>query len=177
MPRRFFRNFAFKRDRIRRQWYMAPFRHLLHDNNLWAIRRRTVVPAFSLGLFIAFMPFPGHMFIAMLSALALSINIPVAALTTLVVNPVTLGPVFYFCYRIGAMLLGTKPRLFQFELSLDWLSSQFGTVWQPLLLGCLLLGSIAALTGYIFLDLLWRASIANYLTKRRAKRAQKDLGT
>lgn len=171
MPRRLFRNFAFKRDRIHRQWYMAPFRHLLADHNLWAIRRKTVVPAFSLGLFVAFMPFPGHMLVSVLAALALRINIPAAALATLLVNPLTMGPVFYLCYQVGLLLLGIEPRAFEFELSLAWISSQFGAVWQPLLLGCVLVGSFAALAGFIFLELLWRASIAQYLTKRRAQRA------
>ena len=54
MPRRFFRKFAFKRHHVSEQWFMTPFRHLLHDHNLWGIRRRTVVPAFAIGLFIAF---------------------------------------------------------------------------------------------------------------------------
>ena len=54
MPRRFFRKFQFKRDRLKGQWWIAPVDHLVHDPALWGIRRRTVVPAFSLGLFIAF---------------------------------------------------------------------------------------------------------------------------
>ena len=57
MPRRFFRKFAFKRHELSEQWFMTPFRHMLHDHRLWGIRRKTVVPAFAIGLFIAFMPF------------------------------------------------------------------------------------------------------------------------
>ncbi len=176
MPRRFFRKFAFKRDRIHRQWYMAPFRHLLEDNRLWTIRRRTVVPACALGVFVSFQPFPGHMLAAILFAVAFRINIPVAALSTLVVNPVTLGPIFYFCYQTGLYLLGVEPQHFEFELSLDWLGYQFLDIWQPLVLGCLLVGAIASLIAFIGLDLLWRASIADYLSKRRAKRVEKNTG-
>jgi len=173
MPRRFFRKFAFKRDRIHRQWYMAPFRHLLQDHRLWAIRRRTVVPACALGIFVAFQLFPGHMLVAILLAVALRVNVPAAALSTLVVNPVTLAPIFYFCYETGLFLLGLEPQHFEFELSLNWLGNQFLDIWQPLLLGCLLVGAIASLITFIGLDLLWRASIADYLAKRRAKRAAK----
>ena len=39
MPRRFFRKFAFKRHHMSEQWFMSPFRHLLHDHRLWGIRR------------------------------------------------------------------------------------------------------------------------------------------
>lgn len=170
MPRRFFRKFALKRDFFKGQWYLVPFEHLLHDPNLWGIRRRTVVPAFSLGLFIAFMPFPGHPLMAALVALALRVNIPIAALTTFVSNPLTMGPMYFVAYKTGARLLDVEPRPFEFELSLTWLTERFVTIWQPMTLGCLLLGSFAALLGYIALDLLWRASLADYLAARRARR-------
>ena len=161
---------------MRRQWFMAPFRHLLHDHHYWSIRRRTVVPAFSLGLFIGFLPTPGHILMGALAALALRINIPVAAVSTLISNPLTMGPMYYLCYQVGRLLLGVPPQPFEFELSLDWLGNQFLTIWQPMLLGCLLLGSIASLVGYITLDLIWRASLADYLQKRREKRRRREAG-
>jgi len=170
MPRRFFRKFAFKRHEVSRQWFMAPFQHMLHDHRLWGIRRKTVVPAFSLGLMVAFMPFPLHFVIAALAALALRVNIPVAALTTFVVNPLTVGPLFYFAYRVGAFLLSIEPGPFAVELSIDWLTNAFGSVWQPLLLGCVLVGSLAALVGYMLLDALWRYSIHDYKSKKRNNR-------
>ena len=78
MPRRFFRKFAFKREHLRDQWWVAPFDHLLHDPNLWGIRRRTVVPAFALGLFVCYLPVPGHMLTATLLAILLRVNVPIA---------------------------------------------------------------------------------------------------
>ena len=171
MPRRFFRKFAFKRHHMSEQWFMAPFRHLLHDHRLWAIRRRWVVPAFSLGLFIAFMPFPGHTLAGALAALALRVNIPVAALSTWVSNPLTMGPLYYFAYRLGVKILGIPQQPFNFALSLDWVTHTFVNIWQPMLLGSMLLGSAAALVGYLSLDLLWRFSISSYkLRKQRLRR-------
>ena len=170
MPRRFFRKFAFKRHEIAEKWFMTPFRHMLHDHRLWGIRRKTVVPAFSLGLAIAFLPFPGHFLVAALAALALRINIPVAALSTLVVNPVTVGPLFYSAYALGNALLGIETGPFYFELSLDWVQNVFTTVWLPLSLGCVLLGSAAAVIGFIGLDVLWRYSVHDYKTKKRKNR-------
>jgi uncharacterized protein (DUF2062 family) len=173
MPRRFFRKFAPKRDRFKGRWFLAPFDHLLHDHNLWGVRRRTIVPAFALGLFVSFAPVLGHMLIAALAALAMRINIPVAALTTFVSNPLTIGPMYYFAYRVGQVLLGQERRPFNFELSLDWLFEGFANIWQPLVLGCVLLGSLAALVGYVTLDLVWRASIADYLAAKRLKKTTK----
>lgn len=171
MPRRFFRKFAVKRHALSQKWFMTPFQHMLHDHRLWGIRRKTVVPAFSLGLFVAFMPLPGHFILAAFAALALHVNIPVASLTTFVVNPVTVGPLFYFAYRVGAVLLRLEPGPFYVELSIDWLTHVFVSVWQPLLLGCVLTGAFAALFGYIALDGLWRYSIHDYKSRKRNKRA------
>lgn len=149
---------------------MTPFRHMLHDHHLWGIRRKTVVPAFSLGLAIAFLPFPGHFLVAALAALALRVNIPVAALSTFVVNPVTVAPLFYSAYALGNTVLGLEPGPFYFELSLDWVQNVFVTVWLPLSLGCVLLGSAAAVIGFVGLDALWRYSVHDYKTKKRNKR-------
>ncbi len=174
MPRRFFRKFAFKRHNMSQQWFMSPFRHLLHDHRLWGISRRWVVPAFALGLFIAFLPFPGHTVTAALLALGLRVNIPVAALSTWVSNPATMVPMYYFAYQLGSNLLGVPEQPFGFELSIDWVTHTFVNIWQPMLLGCVLLGTLAALFGYLALDGLWRYSIADYKTRKRKQRDSSD---
>ena len=170
MPRRFFRKFAFKRHHISQQWFLTPFRHLLQDHRLWGIRRRWVVPAFSLGLFIAFMPFPGHTLAAALGALALRVNIPVAAVSTWVSNPATMFPMYYYAYQLGSGILGMEEQPFGFEMSIDWVTHTFVNIWQPMLLGSLLLGSAAALVGYAVLDGFWRYSIADYKSRKRGER-------
>ena len=163
-----------KRDQARAQWYLGPFDHLLHDPNLWGIRRRTVVPAFALGLFVAYLPFPGHMVTAALLALALRINIPVAIVSTWAINPLIMGPAYYLAYEVGSTLLRRTPSPFEFELSFEWLVEGSINVWQPLLLGCVLLGAILSLVGFVALDLLWRASIWDYLKRRRKRKSSRD---
>jgi uncharacterized protein (DUF2062 family) len=170
MPRRFFRRFSVKHERFRRLWFVRPFQHLLHDPDLWGIRRRSVVPAFALGIFVAFMPIPGHALVAALIALLLRVNVAISAVTTFISNPLTIGPMFFFAYRVGRTLLGLEPQPLQFELSLSWLGNQFLLIWQPMVLGCVLLGSIMAFIGYVALDLVWRASIADYLSTRRNRK-------
>jgi uncharacterized protein len=170
MPRRFFRKLAFKRHKVSQQWYLGPFRHLLHNPAYWAIRRRTIVPAVALGVFIAFLPLPIHTLSAVLLALLLRINIPASIIGTLVNNPLTMVPIFLGAYRLGVQILGTQPRTFQPELSIQWLTHGFLHVWQPLLLGCVLLAASASLIAYVGLDLLWRASLADYLATRRGRK-------
>jgi uncharacterized protein (DUF2062 family) len=174
MPRRIFKKFAFKRHRMTRQWFMAPFRHLLNDHRLWGIRRRSVVPAFALGLFISFMPFPGHTLAGALLALALRVNIPIAAVSTWVSNPATMFPMYYFAYRLGAGLLGWELQPFAFEMSWDWVTHTFVNIWQPMLLGSVILGAAAALVGYVTLDILWRLSLADYKARKRGRREDQD---
>jgi len=149
---------------------MTPFRHLLHDHKLWGIRRKTVVPAVALGTFIAFLPIPGHVLVAVLGSLVIRSNIPVAALSTFIVNPLTIGPIYYFSYLVGAKLLGIEPGPFDIELSIDWLTGAFLSIWQPLLLGCVLVGAIAALIAYTMLDAFWRFSLIDYKTRKRNDR-------
>lgn len=175
MPRRFFRKFAFKRDRLSKQWFMAPFRHLLHDHRLWSVRRRTVVPALAMGVFIAWLPFPGHMLAAALLALALRINIPVATAAVWVSNPVTMFVMFPAAYQLGLAILNSAELPFSFEFSIDWVTHTFVTIWQPMLLGCLVLGAVSAVLSYAILDFFWRSSIANYKTTRRSRRRERRL--
>lgn len=169
MPRRFFRKFTLKREHLKGRWWIAPFDHLLHDPNLWGIRRRSVVPAFALGLFIAYLPIPGHMLVAILLAILFRFNLPVATLTTLVSNPVTMGPMYYAGFELGRVILGQPPHVFEFEMSITWLAERFASVWLPMLLGCILLGALLAILGYLILDLVWRASIWDYLARRRRR--------
>ena len=137
MPRRFFRKFAFKRHQVSNQWFMSPFRHLLQDHRLWGIRRRTVVPAFSLGLFISFLPTPGHTLMGALAALGLRVNIPVAALATWVSNPVTMIFMYTAAYQLGRYLTGSAASGFHIrvvvELGNDHFPDHLATdaAWLP----------------------------------------------
>jgi len=100
----------------------------------------------------------------------LRINIPVATVTTLVSNPLTVGPIFYFEYQLGALLLSIESGPPQFELSIDWVAHTFGSIWQPMLLGSVLVGLVVALLGFVVLDALWRNSLANYKARKRSNR-------
>ena len=176
MPRRFFRKFAVKRHKVSDSWLMHPFKSVMHEPRYWGIRRRTAVPAFATGLFVAWMPFPGHPIVAMLAALALRINIPVALVTTFISNPLTMYPMYYSAYELGRKILGRPSIAFNFELSLDWVTDKFLTIWQPLTLGCLILATVSALVGYVVLDLLWRASLQDYKQRKQDDRRRMERG-
>ncbi|HEX5788267.1 MAG TPA: DUF2062 domain-containing protein [Woeseiaceae bacterium] len=174
MPRQFFRKFAIKRHEFLGNRLFAPVRHLLHEPRYWGIRRRTAVPAFALGLFIGWLPFPGHPIWGTFAALAARVNIPVTVLSTFISNPLTMYPMYFAAYQLGRLLLGSPPVAFDFEPSFAWIGDKFVTIWQPLTLGCLLLGTASALIGYVVLDLLWRASLRDYQVRKRSRRGGDD---
>ena len=104
-------------------------------------------------------------------ALLLRVNIPATIIGTFLMNPLTMVPMFVFAYRVGLFLLGIQPQPFEPELSMEWLTHGFINVWQPLLAGSILCGALAALIGFIGLDRLWRASLADYLAARRRRKS------
>jgi len=81
---------------------------------------------------------------------------------------------YYSAFEVGRRLLRMGPAPFEFEMSLSWLLDGFLYVWQPLILGSVLLGAVLSLIGFIALDLLWRASISGYLARRRKRRQLRE---
>ncbi|MEL7535453.1 MAG: DUF2062 domain-containing protein [Pseudomonadota bacterium] len=175
MPRRFFRQFTVKRDELRARWYLKPFHSALANPKLFSVQRRNVVRAVAIGVFCAWIPLPVQFVAATLAAVALRANVAVAAITTLFTNPITMAPMYYLAYRVGQTLLGQPIGRFRFEFSWDWFTGEFVELWQPLLVGCLLLGTAASLLAMLTLDVVWRVSVAATVKARRLRprRAQR----
>lgn len=168
MPRRLFRRLSPARHEVLGQRWLRPLRRWLDHPDLWAIRRRSVAPGVALGLFWLWMPIPGHSIGAGLSAIALRVHLPLAMLTTFIVNPLTILPIYYTGYRLGRVVLDT-PEIVVEASGTDWLTTQLYASWQPLLAGCLLLGVSSAAIGYFVIDLAWRARIGQYRATRRSR--------
>ncbi len=165
---------------IREHRHLQRFGTRLHDPNLWHLNRRSVPGAVSVGLFVAIIPVPFQMVIAAALAIALRVNLPIAAALTWVTNPFTTPPLLYFSYRIGAKLLGQPVHKIQFsEPSIDWLLTEIGMIWAPLLLGTLICGIVAAVLGNLLIRSFWRFETvrswrARQLRRRKAKQQQAD---
>ena len=136
------------------------------DPRLWGLCRRAVTGAFGIGLAICFIPLPVHFVVASLLAVWLRLNIPVIYGTILLINPVTIVPVYYLAYRLGAFLLDVPPTGFAFQMSWDWLQNGLGPMWKPFLVGCLVCGVVGGVLGYMGLELAWRWRVA---TKYRTR--------
>ena len=110
----------------------------------------------------------------MLLALLFRINLPVAIVSTFAANPLTMGPMYYAAYRLGRLILGADPIPFDFELTLNWISEKFVLIWQPMMIGSLLLGACVALVAWVTVDLLWRSSVHDYKSRKRRERDRSD---
>ena len=55
------------------------------------------------------------MLLAALIAIWLKVNLPLSVALVWVSNPITMGPMFYFAYKLGALLMGEEPTVDEFN--------------------------------------------------------------
>ncbi|MBL7000797.1 MAG: DUF2062 domain-containing protein [Gammaproteobacteria bacterium] len=140
----------------------------LQDPGIWHINRRSISGGVAAGLFCAMMPIPFQMLLAAFVAILFRVNILIAVPTVWITNPFTMPPIFYFCYQVGVLLLGSpETSQFNFELSFAWLASELLLIWEPFLLGCFVMGTVSALLGYSLIRLLWRYHIWQSIKDRK----------
>lgn len=169
MARKIFRKFLPHPDVVTQNRWIKLLGPRLQDPSLWHINRRSCSAAVALGIFCAFIPIPFQMLIAAVGAIWFRVNILVAVPMVWVSNPVTMGPMYYFCYLFGAALLGREPKNFHFELSFDWLVTGLADIWQSFLLGCFTIGLISAVASFLLVRVLWHLHILSHI-KARAQR-------
>ncbi len=174
MPKHIFRRILPDRAWLGRQRSLQyALGDLIHDPNLWYLNRRSVSGGVAIGVLIAWLPLPVQMVAAGLLALSLRVNLPLAVIVTWISNPLTMAPMYWSGYSLGVRLLGDRPRS-GFEPSVKWFMAEFYRIWEPLLLGCLLLGAVSAALAYAITRLLWRWQILRQLDRRaRIRRARK----
>ena len=157
VPKQFIKRYLPDPHKIREHKHLRLFGQLLHDPNLWHLNRRSVSGAFSVGLFAAFVPVPFQMVLGAAGAIIWRVNLPISVGLVWLTNPVTMPPVFYFCYKLGTWILGTPLHEgITFELSFRWIMEELSTIWQPFLLGCFVSGVVSAVAGNVIIRLLWR---------------------
>jgi uncharacterized protein (DUF2062 family) len=139
---------------------------MLAHPTFFSVSRRSVAGAIWIGVFIALIPLPGQTLIALLAAMALRVNLPVAGITTWITNPITMVPFFYWEYGLGTLILDLPIEDFDIDLSLHWVTSGFLNIWKPLLLGSFIAATIVASLTYVVISVTWRLIVA-YRYKRR----------
>jgi uncharacterized protein (DUF2062 family) len=171
MARKLIRRYLPELSRIRQHRPLRVLERFLHDPNIWHLNRYSASGAVAVGLFIAFMPIPFQMVSAAALAIMLRLNLPLAVATVWVTNPFTMTPLFYFCYKVGAWIMGSIDQELTFAWSWEWFRKGLVKVWEPFLLGCSVVGSLSALAGYFGVRALWRWHVITQWERRKRVRA------
>lgn len=172
MPRRLLKRLMPKPEFVRNHPSLRFLGQRLHDPNLWHLNRYAVALAFFIGFFAACIPLPSQMIIAALLAIWWRANLPISVALVWLTNPITMPPVLYIEYRVGAWILHRPPNALRFEPSLEWLRGQIGHIWEPLVVGSLICGLVSGLLAGFLVRALWRLQVALRWRARQRRRAQ-----
>lgn len=107
-----------------------------------------VARGIALGVFMAMMPVPLQTIPAVMAAVLLRGNIPIAAVSVWISNPLTWVPLYYFNYRVGAYVTGRSPEAFNI--------ADVGNILLELWLGSLLMGALVGTLTYLVTRLVKR---------------------
>jgi uncharacterized protein (DUF2062 family) len=182
VARKFLRKYLPDADTVRSHRMVGWFGTWLHHPNLWHLNRRSVPAAVAIGLFCGLIPGPLQMLGALLIAVPLRKNIPVALLVTLYTNPLTIVPLYVLAYGYGQFLLGmplgTMPQeTFAWDWSAIGASLRGFGAWamglgKPLAIGLVALGVTLAAAGYVVTRLGWRAYVVLAWRSRARRRGK-----
>ncbi|WP_370261915.1 DUF2062 domain-containing protein [Limnobacter sp.] len=161
-----------------------PFKPYLGHPNVWALNRRSVAGAVAAGLFCGLIPGPFQVFGTLIWVLVARVNLPVAVVTTLYTNPVSIVPLYVFAVAYGQLILGQVAHSSMAPVP-PWVWSEWqasiAAYWDWMLgLGpALAVGLPAtmvtfAVLGYISVRVVWRAAVVLAWRRRAARRAQKN---
>jgi uncharacterized protein (DUF2062 family) len=173
MAKKLLKRFLPEPHKFKEHPHLKRFGARLHDPHLWHLSRRSVPGAFSIGLFVAFVPLPGHMIMAAALAIAARVNLPIAVALVWVNNPFTLPPIFYLTYKLGAWVLREPAPATVVEPTFSWLLTELQAAWVPVLIGCLICGVAAAVAGNVFIRCLWRWHVVRSWQARKAARRRR----
>jgi uncharacterized protein (DUF2062 family) len=137
--------------------WLRPIAHRVLEPRLWHIQHEAVARGVAIGIFWAFaVPFAQVLFAAAHSVWWRA-NIPVAAGTTLITNPFTVGFWLWLAYQLGALLLDSPDMAPIAESGglIAWMASFGG----PAILGMGIFAFSGAALGYGLVKLVWRARI------------------
>jgi uncharacterized protein (DUF2062 family) len=156
---------------------------LLRRPWLWHLNRRSVAVGAGIGVFFGFLIPVLQIAGAALFALVLRANLPVAALSTLVSNPLTYAPIGVLAYKTGAAILGepVEPAAAQAQALAEaaaaatigaadepsWIE-RAKAIGKPLLLGLAVFAIVGGFGAWALVHLAWTAGV--WIKRRRRRR-------
>lgn len=162
--------------------WLKPLARWLGHPALWRWSRRGVALGVALGVFFGLIIPLAQIPAAAVAAIVLRANLPVAAASTLITNPVTFGPIYYAAWRLGAWITGEEhlPHIDKLHAeATDHHDDEEQSLWQritalgkPLLVGLSTLAVVCGALTYLIVSLIWRWRVL--LRRRRKRRRPSD---
>ncbi len=132
-------------------------RHAFHPK-VWRSDKRAIAGGLAVGLFTAFTPtIPFQMLLAAVAAIAFKVNLPIALTACWVTNPLTAVPIYMAARKLGKAMLTANDHIDGY-VTLFLPAGQIGRFLREsiyLSSGSLILATLAAIAGYLAIQLLW----------------------
>lgn len=151
------------RDEITASRWLAWLGPWLKHPKLWQWSRRGVALGVALGVFFGLLIPVAQIPLSVGAAVLLRANIPVAAASTLVTNPLTFGPIYYGAYRLGLWVTGESkpegapPQTHNVHEAQNASTLQrVQALGKPLLVGLSITAVLMGLVTYVVITLAWR---------------------
>ena len=154
---------------VREYRYLHIFGDSLKQTELWTFNRSSTARGIAIGLFCAFLPMPFEMVMAAFMAAMLKGNLPFAVAGVWISNPLTWIPMYTPPYLMGASLLNLEPVPLD-EITLFELGSHYVALW----LGCLLVGTVLALSSHFLISFFWRSQVKQRWKQRQLRRKNRS---
>jgi uncharacterized protein (DUF2062 family) len=155
---------------VRQRWLRWLGPSIAHPG-LWSANRHAIALGLAIGMFFGLLIPIAQMPLSAAAAVLLRANLPTAVVSTLVTNPVTVAPLYYAAWRLGAAVLdepataapdvlAAAPSAAQAAAAQA--SSWWSATWErlrgvgkPLLLGLALMATLTGLAAYVVVSALW----------------------
>lgn len=151
---------------------------------LWQVNRRGVATGVGIGVFFGFLTPILQIAFAAVFAVLLRANLPVAAASTLVTNPITYGPVFVAAYHTGAWIISEPVDEKQLSAIATGTSDtraeartwgeRATSIGKPFVVGLATFAVIGGTVSYFLTLLLWRLTTFTRMRKRKARDANRE---
>ena len=163
-------------DTIRGNRFLAPFANRILAPELWRFTRRSVPRGVALGMLVGIIIPIAQIVFAALLALSCRANVPVAALTTFITNPITTPILWVVAYKVGDWILHLDAMTYGQPINtqlrsdpgswLQWLTGAFSVA----AFGLIVLAVVFSAIGYLVAGWGWRAWIARKWRRRHRHR-------
>jgi uncharacterized protein (DUF2062 family) len=172
MSRKLLKQWLPTRNKAKELKYLQSFRHVLERPEIWSLTRYSVAKACAIGMFVGLLPLmSAQMVISGTIAIFFRANLLISVAVVWITNPITAAPIYYFCYRVGLIILSMQPMDLGHPWTLSSLLHQASRIWLPLCVGSFVVAVIGAIISYYAVLLFWRVSVSLRWANRKRKKS------